>query len=234
MFAFASLLLWRSRRANGFTSSRTLCQGTPRRLVSLVGTISGVTVHMVAAARLTALLLAVPVAFDAIRFIGALYLLWLAVSTLRGGGFSFRAACARSGSGPRLASGDDVRILKSRLVLPRPVPAVPRPGRRFALAQSLTLGVIQIAIAIVIDGGLVLVTGLVAARLAAHPHWLAVQRWVLGVAFGVLAAWLAFDSRKVINAQPQEPVRKNRAWVAEVTLREDPGFFEAPRAPAEP
>ncbi len=38
---------------------------------------------------MSALLLAVPAAFDAIKLAGAAYLLWLAWNTLRGGGFSF-------------------------------------------------------------------------------------------------------------------------------------------------
>lgn len=201
VFAFASLLLALTPGPNWlYLTSRTLCQGRRAGLVSLVGTISGVTVHMVAAAGgLTALLLAVPVAFDAIRIIGALYLLWLAISTLRGGGFTFA---------PRALDPVPDRVLlrqglMSGILNPKVAlfylalfPQFLDPAAGSLLAQSLTLGVIQIAIAIVIDGGLVLVTGLVAARLAAHPHWLAVQRWVLGGAFGVLAAWLAIDSRK--------------------------------------
>ena len=70
--------------------SRTLAQGRRAGLFSLTGVMAGVLVHLLAAAAgLSALLLAVPWAFGAIKLAGAAYLLWLAWSTVRGAGFSF-------------------------------------------------------------------------------------------------------------------------------------------------
>src|SRR6478672_4319032 len=67
--------------------SRTLAQGRAAGFVSLAGTSTGFALHAVAAALgLTALLAAVPVAFEVVRVAGALYLAWLAIVTWRASG----------------------------------------------------------------------------------------------------------------------------------------------------
>ena len=76
-FAFASLLLVLTPGPNMiYCVSRTLCQGRRAGVVSLAGVLVGFLVHLVAATLgLTALLAAVPFAFDAVRLAGAAYLL---------------------------------------------------------------------------------------------------------------------------------------------------------------
>ena len=64
--------------------SRTLAQGRAAGFVSLAGTSTGFLCHVLAAAfGLSALLAAVPVAYDTIRIAGAIYLAWLAWTTWR-------------------------------------------------------------------------------------------------------------------------------------------------------
>jgi threonine/homoserine/homoserine lactone efflux protein len=79
-FALAALVLVLTPGPNMiYCVSRTLCQGRMAGLISLGGVLLGFVVHLLAAALgLTALLMAVPLAFDAIRLAGAAYLLWLA------------------------------------------------------------------------------------------------------------------------------------------------------------
>ena len=200
LFLAASVLLALTPGPNWlYLLSRTLCQGRRAGLVSLVGTTSGVAVHMFAAALgLTALLAAVPVAFDALRYAGAAYLLWLAWTTVRGAGFTF-APRALPAAPDRVLLRDGLMsgILNPKVALfyLALFPQFVDPARGDVLAQSVVLGLIQVGIAIVIDGALVLVAGAVAARLGRHPKWLAVQRWALGGAFGALAGWLALDRR---------------------------------------
>ncbi|CAN0436860.1 unnamed protein product [Phaeothamnion confervicola] len=201
LFTLASTLLALTPGPNWlYLSSRTLCQGRRAGFVSLIGTTAGVTVHMVAAAiGLTALLSAVPLAFEVIRFCGAVYLLWLAISTLRGGAFSFEPrALPPVGDAVLLRQGLLSGILNPKVALfyLALFPQFLDPAGASLLVQSLFLGVLQLLIAILIDGGLVAVVGTLAARLARHPHWLATQRWVLGGAFGVLAGWLLVDARR--------------------------------------
>src|SRR4030095_14789004 len=62
--------------------SRTLAQGRAAGFVSLAGTSTGFAAPACAAAcALSALLAAVPFAYEAVRFGGALYLAWLAWTT---------------------------------------------------------------------------------------------------------------------------------------------------------
>ena len=79
-FALAALVLVLTPGPNMiYCISRTLSQGRSAGLVSLAGVALGFVVHLLAASfGLTALLLAVPLAFDAIKVAGAAYLLWLA------------------------------------------------------------------------------------------------------------------------------------------------------------
>jgi threonine/homoserine/homoserine lactone efflux protein len=179
--------------------SRTMCQGTRAGFVSLTGTMSGVTVHMLAAAfGLSIVLLAVPFAFDTIKLAGAAYLLWMAWSTIRdGGGFEprsmepapdailFRQALLTGILNPKVA------IFYLSLL-----PQFIDPARGSVLAQSLILGTVQLLVALPIDGAWVLLAGGVSRWFADRPLWLKMQRWVLGGAFGVLAGWLAFDTRR--------------------------------------
>src|ERR1700726_56457 len=69
--------------------SRSLTQGPAAGIVSLGGVALGFVFYMLCAAfGITALLFAVPYAYDALRFAGAAYLLWLAWQTVRPGGRS--------------------------------------------------------------------------------------------------------------------------------------------------
>ena len=59
--------------------SRSLCQGPKAGLISLAGVVIGFVFYMVfAALGITALLMAVPFAYDALRLCGAMYLLYMA------------------------------------------------------------------------------------------------------------------------------------------------------------
>ena len=69
--------------------SRAICQGRQAALVSLAGVALGFVFYMLCAAfGITAIFLAIPFAYDALRAAGALYLLWLAWQAIRPGGSS--------------------------------------------------------------------------------------------------------------------------------------------------
>lgn len=177
--------------------SRTLAQGRRAGYFSLIGVMAGVLVHLFAAALgLSALLMAVPGAFDAIKLAGAAYLLWLAWSTVRGAGFSFtpqplppvpdRVLFRQS----LLASVVNPKVAVFYLSL---FPQFVDPAGGSVLLQSLALGVVHVTVSTVIDGALVTIAGLLSAWFVRRPGWLRVQRYFLGGAFGVLALWLAFS-----------------------------------------
>src|ERR1700758_2900718 len=69
--------------------SRSITQGPAAGIVSLGGVALGFVFYMLCAAfGITALLLAVPYAYDALRFAGAAYLFWLAWQAIKPGGRS--------------------------------------------------------------------------------------------------------------------------------------------------
>jgi threonine/homoserine/homoserine lactone efflux protein len=179
--------------------SRTLTQGRRAGYFSLIGVMAGVFVHLLAAALgLSALLLAVPAAFDAIKLAGAAYLLWLAFTTLRGSGFSFTPQ-------PLDPVPDRVlfrQSLTASVINPKVAvfylslfPQFIDPASGPVLLQSLALGIVHISVSTLIDGALVTVAGALSVWIARRPAWLRLQRWALGTAFGALAVWLAATPR---------------------------------------
>ena len=82
--------------------SRSLSQGPVAGLISLGGVALGFVFYILCAAfGITALIFAVPYAYDALRICGALYLLWLAWQALRPGGRSPFQVRRLAPDGPR-------------------------------------------------------------------------------------------------------------------------------------
>jgi len=203
LFAVACVLLAVTPGPNlMYLISRTLCQGRAAGMVSLAGTTAGFLFYAVAAALgLTAVFVAVPVLYDAVRWAGAAYLLWLAWDALRphgsGGLFARRdlpparpALLFRTGV---LTSMLNPKVALFYLAL---FPQFVDPARGSVLAQSLILAAMQIVIGGAGDMLFVLAASGAAHWLAGRPIWLAVQRWVLGGVFAGIALKLALDSRK--------------------------------------
>jgi threonine/homoserine/homoserine lactone efflux protein len=201
LFAFAVLLLALTPGPVWiYLISRTLAQGRRAGYFSLLGVAAGVVLHvLLAALGLSVVLLAIPFAFDAIKLAGAAYLLWLAISTLRGGGFSFKPQ-------PLDHVADRVlfrQSLTASLLNPKVAvfylslfPQFIDPATGPVFAQSVTLGAVHIAVSTLVDGSLVTVAGVLAAWFAQRPLWLRTQRWFLGTSFGALAVWLAATPRQ--------------------------------------
>ena len=84
LFAGAALLMVLTPGPNMlYLLSRSLCQGRRAGMISLLGVVAGFLLHMLAAALgLTALFLAVPLAYAVLKWGGAAYLMWLAWQAL--------------------------------------------------------------------------------------------------------------------------------------------------------
>ncbi|TWH70205.1 LysE type translocator [Micromonospora olivasterospora] len=75
------------------------------------------------------------------------------------------------------------------------------PQRGHVAAQSLLLGLVQIAIALTVNALIVLTAGSIASFLARRPTWLRVQRYVMGTVLAALAVRIAADrSRAAVAA----------------------------------
>ena len=180
--------------------SRTLCQGKGAGLISLAGTTSGFVVHIVAASLgLSAVLIAVPVMFDAVRFAGAAYLLWLAFDSVRSRGAGLFAPRELAPEPPAklFRTGLLTSILNPKVALfyLALFPQFIVPAHGHVLVQSLALGATQIVIAVVGDALFVLAAARISRWLARRPLWMAVQLWVQGGVFAAIAVKLALTER---------------------------------------
>jgi threonine/homoserine/homoserine lactone efflux protein len=181
--------------------SRSISQGRIAGLISLGGVALGFVVYMLCAAfGITALVLAVPYAYDALRIGGALYLAWLAWEALRPGGRSPFQPRALPVDGPRklFAMGFVTNLLNPKIAMLylALLPHFIDPERGHVLAQTLVLGATQIAISVTVNATIAIAAGTIAAFLATRPLWIRVQRWLMGCVLGGLALRMAVDDKR--------------------------------------
>lgn len=182
--------------------SRSICQGRMAGLISLGGVALGFLVYMLCAALgITALLLAVPYAYDALRLGGALYLLYLAWQAVKPGGRSaFQVRDLPQDSPRKLFTMGFVTNLLNPKVAVMYLSLMPQfidpTGHGSVLAQSLVLGSTQIAISVSVNALIALMAGSIAAFLASKPVWQLVQRWLMGTVLAGLAVRMAFEGRR--------------------------------------
>ena len=181
--------------------SRTICQGRAAGLVSLGGVGIGFVVYVLLAAfGITALLFAVPLAYDGLRIAGALYLGWMAWNALRPGGASpFQVRDLPADSHRRLFSMGLLTSLLNPKVAALYLSLLPQfidPAAGHVLGQTIILGLTQIAISLTVNALIVLTAGAVSAFLAGRPFWTLVQRWLMGTVLAALAMRMAIDTSR--------------------------------------
>jgi threonine/homoserine/homoserine lactone efflux protein len=181
--------------------SRSICQGRTAGLVSLGGVALGFVFYMLSAAfGVTALLLAVPYGYDALRLGGAAYLLFLAWQAVKPGGRSpFQVRSLPVDSRGRLfAMGFVTNLLNPKIAMfyLSLLPQFIDPARGHVLAQSLILGATQIVISVSVNALIAMTAGSIAAFLADRPIWLVAQRWVMGTVLAGMAVKIATDARR--------------------------------------
>jgi threonine/homoserine/homoserine lactone efflux protein len=204
LFAFALLCLGMVLTPGPnmmYLVSRSICQGRRAGLVSLGGVGLGFLVYMLAAAfGITALLFAVPLAYDGLRLAGAAYLLYLAWQALRPGGRSpFQVRDLPVDSNRRLfAMGLVTNLLnpKAAMMYLSLLPQFIDPARGNVLTQSLALGCLQIIISLSLNALIASAAGTIATFLGSRPAWMVVQRYVMGTALAGLGLRMAFESRR--------------------------------------
>ena len=182
--------------------SRSICQGRTAGLISLGGVALGFLVYLVCAALgITALLMAVPHAYDVLRLAGAAYLLYLAWQALRPGGRSpFQLRTLDHDSPRRLfGMGLFTALLNPKIAVMylSLLPQFIQPhGHGSVMAQSVVLGLVQIATSVSVNALIVLAAGSIAAFLAGRPRWQTVQRGLMGTVLGALAVRMLVDARR--------------------------------------
>ena len=180
--------------------SRSICQGRTAGLISLAGVASAFIVYMVVSAfGITAIFLAVPLAYDVLRFTGSGYLMYMAWQALKPGGrspFQLREL-ARDSPWRLYAMGFITNLLnpKAAIMYLSLLPQFIDTRQGSVLGQSITLGSVQIIISMTVNALIACAAGSIASFLNTRPSWLRLQRWVMGTVLTGLAVRMALDGR---------------------------------------
>ena len=181
--------------------SRSITQGATAGLVSLGGVALGFVFYMLCAAfGITALLFAVPYAYDALRLAGAGYLGWLAWQALRPNGRSPFQVCELKVDGPRklFVMGFVTNLLNPKIAMLylALLPQFIDPTQGSVLTQSLALGATQTVISVSVNAAIAMAAGSIALFLGTRPTWLLVQRWLVGTVLAGLAMRMALETKR--------------------------------------
>ena len=204
IFAAAALLMVLTPGPNMiYLISRSICQGRKAGVTSLLGVVAGFFVHMLAAAiGLTAVFLAVPLAYEALKWAGALYLLWLAWQAVRPGARSpFEARELLPDAPSRLVlMGFLTSVLNPKVAMfyLSIFPQFISPEHGSLFIQSILLGLTQISVSFTVNLLIALFASGIAVWFVRNPLWLAVQRYVMGGVLAALAVRLMLEQRKTV------------------------------------
>ena len=181
--------------------SRSICQGRKAGLISLAGVALGLVFYMLCAAcGITALLMAVPYAYDALKLGGALYLLYLAWQAVRPGGRSAFMVRDLPMDSPRklFTMGFITNLLNPKIAVMylSLLPQFITPEHGSVLVQSLMLGMTQIVVGVTGNALIAMSAGTIAVFLGTRPTWQLLQRWLMGTVLAGLAVRMAIESRR--------------------------------------
>lgn len=180
-----------------FCLGQGLKGGRRAAMAANFGIALGGMVHVtLAALGLGALVAAHPAAFEAIRWLGVAYLLWLAVAALRSGALVAEAAVAPRPAWQVFGQALMVNLLNPKVILfiLAFLPQFVDPARPI-LPQFLTLGVVFSLGGLIVNGAVGMFAGSIGQRLARTEG---LSRWLGRVSagiFGALALRLALMQR---------------------------------------
>ena len=181
--------------------SRSICQGRVAGLISLGGVALGFVFYMVCAALgVTAMVMAVPYAYDTLRIAGAIYLLWLAWQAIRPGGNSPFQVRELSKDTPKklFMMGLLTNLLNPKIAVMylSLLPQFISPEQGNVLTQSFVLGLTQITISVSVNAIIALFSGTIASFLMNKPSLALIQRWIMGSVLTALAIKILSESRR--------------------------------------
>jgi threonine/homoserine/homoserine lactone efflux protein len=182
-----------------FTIAAGLTRGTRASLLAAFACTLGTVPHLVAAITgLAAVLHASGVAFEAVKYAGVAYLLWMAWSTWRDTGALRVEDAPRPGSRRSVIwSGITVNLLNPKLTifffafLPQFVPA----GSAGATGQMLVLSGVFMLMTFVVFAGYGATAALLRDRVLSRPRLVDRIRKTFAASFALLGARLAVESR---------------------------------------
>jgi threonine/homoserine/homoserine lactone efflux protein len=168
-------------------------------VVAALGIGAGALVHILAAVLgLSAILASSQAAFEALKWLGAVYLLWLAFSLLRTGGGAPGTPRAPASSWRLFRVAMLVNVLNPKVALffLAFLPQFVDPAAQVPAVQILCLGLWFDLVGTLVNIVVALVAAGAASRLR-HVGWLGrAARWLAATAMGALAVQLALASRR--------------------------------------
>jgi threonine/homoserine/homoserine lactone efflux protein len=180
-------------------ASRSVSQGRAAGFASLAGIQAGTYCHALAAAfGLSRLFLAVPLAYDVVRFAGAAYLLYLAWKTFRASGaLAGPAAQTPQSTVTVFRQGLLTNLLNPKMALfvLALFPQFVRPEEGAVAAQILILATVLNAIGLVVNGAVILFASRMTRVLGTGRCRSRLPQMLLGSVFAGLAVRLAVSSR---------------------------------------
>jgi len=181
-----------------YVVGRSIDQGRTAGLASVLGITTGTIVHITAATvGLSSLILASKVAFDAVRYVGAAYLILLGVRRLLTQGQEEVAGVRPPRTLRRLyTQGIVVNLLNPKAIvfIFAFIPQFVDVGAGHAWLQILLLGLTFAGLGLMSDSLYAIVAGTVADRLRGTPLVARVERWFGGtvlIGLGVASALVA-------------------------------------------
>lgn len=164
-----------------YVLTRTLAGGRRVGLVAALGVCSGALVHVAAAALgISAILATSALAFSVVKYVGALYLLYLGWQALRSAGQGLAAVeqgVARVSLMQAYRQGVLIDLLnpKAAIFFMAFLPQFVRPEEGAVPLQLLGLGALVVLVAIAVESTLVLLAARASATLRGNP---ALGRWL--------------------------------------------------------
>ena len=180
--------------------SRSLCQGKQAGIVSLAGTGLGFVFYMLCAAfGITALLMTIPLAYEALKIAGAMYLIYLAWKAITSAHSPFELQNTVAYSNQKLFfMGFFTNLLNPKIAVMylALLPQFVKPHEGNVLIQTLSLGCIQIILSLIINLLLILTASRFTTFLNKHVFWLKIQKWLMGTVFFGLATQILLTAKK--------------------------------------
>jgi len=175
-----------------YVMARSLGQGRRAGLLSVLGIGAGVLVHtMLAAFGLSRLFLAVPAAYNLVKFAGIAYLLYLAWRLLRERGDEVIAGLPRQDPPRKLIGQAFLTNLlnpKAALFFVALLPQFATSTGESLFGELLALGLLVVGMSMLVNAMYALIAARVASWFRANHRAERVQRWTSAGLLGVIAA----------------------------------------------
>jgi threonine/homoserine/homoserine lactone efflux protein len=178
-----------------YVVARGIDQGRGAALASAAGISVGNAVHvMLAVLGLSAVVASSPLAFNAVKWLGAAYLIWMGIRTLMTEPVANVEVPPPAPLRRLVGRGVVVQIFNPKIALffLAFLPQFVDPRRGNIAAQTLALGLILVGMGLCTDSAYGLLAGSAGEWLRRQPGFAGAQRWVAGTIFIGLGLLTAF------------------------------------------